>query len=419
MRKLLVFTTCLLVCFALNAQTTVTFKPGPNGGEDASIFTTNGCSPSQYPGPPEQLNFGSTSELIYADWTYNSQGCPEGTHRSLIRFNGLSSIPTGATILNATLKLYGIPTAVPIDGNSNYPGSPFQLTNEGLVQRVTSAWDENTVTWATQPSTTTANQVAVPVSTAQWNWDVSLNVTDIVQDIYSSGVNNGILLRLQDEGYYRSVLFASSDHNDSILWPELKVTYTVCNAEFTYSSSSANPYLYTLSANINSAASGYTWLVNGAAVGTGQSIQHLFNGPGTYEVCLIVKGKTGTCRTCLLLCIPKNRVLDSLQIGQAEINGQKPIQADFLPQADSNILSIASVSPNPTENGWKIQLEAIAGAAEVTLYDLQGRVITTYIKDLNFGTNTLYQSAEQLDTGIYILEVKNDQITQTQKLIKR
>ncbi len=70
-----------------------------------------------------------------------------------------------------------------------------------------------------------------PLST--WNYDVALNVTNLVQDMVNLSAANrfGFLFSLQTEVRYRSLVFASSDNSDPNLWPELEVTYTYACAQ--------------------------------------------------------------------------------------------------------------------------------------------------------------------------------------------
>ncbi|MBC9934142.1 DNRLRE domain-containing protein [Chitinophaga qingshengii] len=150
--------------------------------------------------------------------------------RQFFRFNGLSSIPTGTTIISATLTLNGVTSSVAApQGNSYYPGSPYNSsgTNPAWVKRVTGPWSASTVTWNTQPTTTTTNAVAVPASTSQWNYGVTLNVTALVQDLINSGQNNGFSLQLQTEAYYRCLIFAGPRHADVSKRPKLVVTYEI------------------------------------------------------------------------------------------------------------------------------------------------------------------------------------------------
>lgn len=218
--RLIILLSVILSCFETGHTQTITFKPNAINGQDVCIAKSDGCTPAGSIAPWEGLNNGNGTELIYLDWTFNAGGCSHGTMRILLKFDGLNNVAPGTIISNATLKLYGVPTSTSY-GNSSFPGAPFGTTNEAWIRRVTGNWAENTVTWNTQPSTTTANQVTTPVSTSQFSWNMAVNVTDIIRDIISSGTNNGMMLMLQNEAIYRASFFASSDYPDSTLWPEL------------------------------------------------------------------------------------------------------------------------------------------------------------------------------------------------------
>lgn len=223
--------TAILACactgpaLAQNTTTrTITSQPGPDCGHDAFVFALdNNCIFTGGTTTPANINYGTSDELPYMDWTWNANGCGSGTMRSLIRFTDISTIPAGATIVNAQIEFWGFPSGG--YDNSSYPGSPFP-TNPGWLKRVTSNWNESTVTWNTQPTTTTTNQVALPASATQWSWNPVFNVTTLVQDIVSSGQNYGFMLQLQTEVHYRAVHFASSDHATPGMRPRLTVTYT-------------------------------------------------------------------------------------------------------------------------------------------------------------------------------------------------
>ncbi|WP_212002054.1 DNRLRE domain-containing protein [Chitinophaga sp. HK235] len=172
-------------------------------------------------------NFSTEVDFLALSWTF--QGVP-GTGRQFFKFNGLSTIPSGTTIISATLTLTGVSTSVAApQGNSYYPGSPYNSfgTNPAWVKRVTGTWTGNTITWNNQPSTTTTNAVTVPASTSQWNYSVTLNVTALVQDIINSGQNNGFSLQLQTEAYYRSLIFTGPRNADVSNRPKLVITYEI------------------------------------------------------------------------------------------------------------------------------------------------------------------------------------------------
>jgi hypothetical protein len=126
----------------------------------------------------------------------------------------------------AYLSLYGKPSSLTApQGNAG--------SNSCYVQRVTSTWDEGTVTWNTQPTTTTANQVSLPGSNGvQFNYDVvDLNITSLLQDIINQppASRYGIMVRLQTEATYRSIVFASSDYSNAAKRPKLRLGLNFCS----------------------------------------------------------------------------------------------------------------------------------------------------------------------------------------------
>ncbi|MDR0790650.1 MAG: DNRLRE domain-containing protein, partial [Bacteroidales bacterium] len=234
MRRYLPFVLLLLSFVALQSQTTVTFKPNATIGQDAPIWMLdNDCVANWLPQTSANTNFGDHFTLIIGDWTWNANGCGSGTIRSVLKFEQLSTIPTNATITSAILKLYGTgpnQDLLILGNNSYYNGSTFP-TNEVWIEQITSSWDENTITWNTQPTTTTTNRISIAPSTTQYYWnyvDSSSNFLSMVQQWVSNPESNqGIMLKLQNEQHYRSMTFASSNYSDSTLHPELIITYIV------------------------------------------------------------------------------------------------------------------------------------------------------------------------------------------------
>ncbi|THU38156.1 DNRLRE domain-containing protein [Niastella caeni] len=200
------------------AQTELTLQPGACHGKDSRVQTING-SPAV-----ANTNYGNYDQLVSAAWTFSGA---VGYVRSLVNFTDLQLIPQGTVVSYAYLSLYGVPTSAAISLGS-------YGANACYVQRITSAWDESTVTWNNQPSTTTTNQVTLPGSNGvQWNYNViDLNVTAMVQDLINlpPADRNGFFIRLQTESYYRSMLFASSDYADATKHPKLRIGLTFCSS---------------------------------------------------------------------------------------------------------------------------------------------------------------------------------------------
>jgi Calx-beta domain/Secretion system C-terminal sorting domain len=224
----------LLTANLIHSQTTITktFRPGPAEGIDAQVVKIVGCNPGNPNAESGNGNYADWNELNMSQWTYNGLGCGEGTIRSFIKFAQLNTIPSGAVIQSAKLSLYGLASNLTgPQGNSYYPGSPYNSYGENKcwIQKVTSDWNENTLTFNNQPPTTSLNQAEIPASTSQFSSNaLNIDVTQLVKDIMA-GQNYGFMIRQQIEQYYRNVGFSSSDATDSTRWPKLEVTYTVPN----------------------------------------------------------------------------------------------------------------------------------------------------------------------------------------------
>lgn len=207
---------------------TLTLQPDGAAGQDAIVVTraTDG-------GVVANTNLSFIPELSMSEWTYSAQSAGEGTNRTYIKFTGLSTIPAGATLVSAQLSLYGLSqqetTQSPStpQGNSFYNGSAYTAVNNAWIKRVIGGdWDESTITWQNKPATTDANEVAIPASASQYNYNVTnLDVTNLVNDVLTSGHNYGFSLQQQTEQVYRSLLFASSEFADASKHPKLVVTY--------------------------------------------------------------------------------------------------------------------------------------------------------------------------------------------------
>jgi len=133
-------------------------------------------------------NYGSREYLSVRN-RYGHPSQPEyWEHDVLIRFD-LLAIPTGTSITSAILNIY----YYAYDEN-NPAGRDLTL------YRVTSDWDEDTVTWNTRPSIASAvtSYDVVPNSPGSWmEWDVTSDVNDFVDE---NKVNYG--WQIMDEQYW-------------------------------------------------------------------------------------------------------------------------------------------------------------------------------------------------------------------------
>lgn len=391
MKKLLLIYLCSLLGINAIAQTpvTVTFKPGADVGQDAIVWMlTSGCGI-----PIADSNYGNMDQFNIEYWTFN--GCP-GAIRNFIKFTELSIIPTNAIVTSAKIKFYGVPSSVPYPhGNSGYAGSPYNTDNNGWLRRVNSNWEENTITWNNQPAYSTANQISIPASNAQWNWnwaDSSTALVAMVQDMISNPSSNyGFMMMLQTEEIYRSLQFASSDNANSALWPELTVTYTTtdCDANFTYTVNSEDPAQINFEANTIVSDWAYSWHINGQNY-SGSQVTYTNQSDTPITVCLDVTpaGSEKPCTKCLTI---------------NSVTGVNDIVKN------SGIASL-TLYPNPTDNDWNIKMQSVKKMnAVMKVYDVVGRLLSSKPLQINMGTQNFNVQASGLSSGLYLIEIRDDQ----------
>jgi hypothetical protein len=205
----------LTINYTPPATACITLQPHDGCGKDAMVWNA----------PPYNngnTNYGSHEALGAHAWT--NQGTPD-TARSLLQFD-LSVIPSNAIITSAMLSLYNNPTTVYANGAHSWLSGP----NTGLLQRITTYWDEKTVTWFTQPASTTANEVTIPASTTIHQDYPNMDVTQLVTDMINDPLNSyGFMIRLVDEQQYRALVFASCNYSDQSRNPKLEICYSIQN----------------------------------------------------------------------------------------------------------------------------------------------------------------------------------------------
>lgn len=209
--------TCILVCISSFvgvfswAQQSLVLRPDAMTGQDAKVTTHR----------PND-NFGSFESLTAYTWTV--QGQPTNK-RFYLQFD-LSALPPQAAVQQALLSLYYNPTD-PYESFDVHTGD-----NALVIERVDDDWDEQTITWNNQPATTRLDEIILPASVSGTQDYLDIDVTNMVKAMLDpSAGNHGFGVRLLDEvNYYKSVLFASSNHPNPLLHPQLTILYNLPDA---------------------------------------------------------------------------------------------------------------------------------------------------------------------------------------------
>jgi hypothetical protein len=290
MRKIyFLFTALLLLCQSLFAQTTITLQPDSIAGKDARI---DSYSPN--------TNYGTLSDFLAGSWTISGNAF---NVRSLVQFD-LSGIPANSVINSAYLSLYFDPN------NTNF-NHVHSGSNAAYLQRITSTWNESSVTWNSQPSATTQNQASVPVSTSGTQDYPDMDVTALVADMKNNpSTSFGFLLRMQTEQIYKGLIFCSSDNTTPAKRPKLVVTFTTCtppNAAITAGGATTfcSGGSVTLNATPTGAAYSYQWTNNGINIAGATSNSYNATSAGSYT-CVVKMNSTGCSKTSNAIIVTVN-----------------------------------------------------------------------------------------------------------------
>ena len=171
-------------------------------------------------------NYGTNPLLSSSRWTYDAGGGSGFYTTKVLHQFDVSTLPVGAIITSAIMKLHVDVTAIAAYNQHYDLGGG--TGNGATVQQVGSAWSESAVTWLTAP-TGFISSTTIPSMGNGSTADVIVDVTTMVQNMISTGINNGFMTSMTDNSdYYHSLVFGSRENTSAggIYKPELCVTYS-------------------------------------------------------------------------------------------------------------------------------------------------------------------------------------------------
>ncbi len=210
MKTIIVLIFLSIVCYS---QEVMALKPGPDEGKDAWIWSFPKAQNYNW-GVPREGNHGLDNVFRAESWIWFESERTD-TIRGLIQFD-LSTLPENAVIDSAKLNLFFF---------SNPGFTKQEGENFCYVERIVEKWNEAKVSWVNQPATTTEARLLLPKSHSDTS-DYSIDITDFVRFFYKNpDANNGLMFKMKEESEYRGLTFASSDHENESLRPELIIYY--------------------------------------------------------------------------------------------------------------------------------------------------------------------------------------------------
>jgi len=180
-----------------------TIKPGPNG-QDAWISSSI---------QGQNSNYGNGPYLEVSNWHKDFRT----VDRAMMAFD-LSGIPADAAIVSARLKFY-------VDSMVAWT-DPSQVL---VIKRITAPWNEQTVTFNSQPPTKSYPAVTIPEYKIKSSHIVNKDVYELVSYWLGHPAENHGLMVLSDEannGHRGWLRIASGDHANAARRPKLLITYT-------------------------------------------------------------------------------------------------------------------------------------------------------------------------------------------------
>ncbi len=135
---------------SLSATKTVTLTPA----KDAYLYMTLKPGYDYY----ASTNYGAVTKFYSGEWSASNYRVNQ---RSVMDFD-VASLPADAVILEAKLTLYSMTPQTSDDyrhSSSLIKPSSVYKSNASYIERITTNWTESTVTYNTQPSTSTLHRL--------------------------------------------------------------------------------------------------------------------------------------------------------------------------------------------------------------------------------------------------------------------
>lgn len=214
--KNLIYSLVLLISPALSAQDTLIFGSFNESIKDAWIWSFPVAANSNFgefnPSAPD-------FHKVIRSESWQWEAGRNDTIRGLIQFD-LGDLTVGE-VAKAELDLW----------HYSNPRFTKQVGENALdLHLITENWNEGDVTWNNQPAILSLAEQSFPRSTSNEQDYIKLDVTELIRSYIAEGAH-GIMLKLKEEEPFAGLSFASTEHPNASLHPELRIIMTTNNIE--------------------------------------------------------------------------------------------------------------------------------------------------------------------------------------------
>ncbi len=186
-----------------------------------------------------------------------------------------------------------------------------------------------------------------------------------------------------------------------------------CNAAYVWYPDTTGQYsiiVYDQSAGTNLS---YVWDFGDGFTSTAANPSHIYNGPGTYTVCLTVTSQNPICTSTYcdsLIVVNKTSAPFSINVISNNATAVAP---------EVNAALKVSLYPNPAKDYFQIEMDLVQDAeVVVTLMDLTGKVVSERKAGaLSQGDHTVKVSTQDLPAGLYMARVQAGDATSNHKVM--
>ena len=192
-------------------------------------------------------------------------------------------------------------------------------------------------------------------------------------------------------GTYTVCLTITDGCGSDVICQDVIVTCPVPSAAFNTSGNGFETVNFTdasTSADLNAS---YTWdFGDGSAVDNSQSPTHIYTQAGVYSVCLTVDDQCGSNTTC------QDVTIQIVGIDESELN-------------------LFSISPNPSNGLFNIEMNSSDKALTVSVQNVLGKeILTSEMNDGKFQVNLINEA-----NGVYFITINNQSNSSTLRVIKK